>query len=145
MKMKMKNNKKKRITTKRDNINNINNLKGGSNVDLRPTRVKKSSMVTSRTSRLYNSLNLHPSIKRFLKPIEKFEKSCNIEYEKDGDSNSHSHSHSHSHNKIKVPFHCYGKNVAKLGRKMGHISLTDSDQSQLVTRIQALKFKLNLN
>ena len=42
-------------------------------------------------------------------------------------------------------FHCYGKNVAKLGRKMGHISLTDSDQSQLVTRIQALKFKLNLN
>ena len=42
-------------------------------------------------------------------------------------------------------FHCYGKNVAKLGRKMGHISLTDSDQSQLVTRIQELKFKLNLN
>lgn len=42
-------------------------------------------------------------------------------------------------------FHCYGKNVAKLGRKMGHISLTDSDQSQLVRRIQELKFKLNLN
>ena len=42
-------------------------------------------------------------------------------------------------------FHCYGKNVAKLGRKMGHISLTDFDQSQLVTRIQELKFKLNLN
>lgn len=42
-------------------------------------------------------------------------------------------------------FHCYGKNVAKLGRKMGHISLTDSDQSQLVRRIQELKLKLNLN
>lgn len=42
-------------------------------------------------------------------------------------------------------FHWYGKSVAKAGRKMGHISLTDSDQSQLVTRIQELKFKLNLN
>lgn len=42
-------------------------------------------------------------------------------------------------------FHWYGKSVAKAGRKMGHISLTNPDQLQLINQIQELKAKLNLD
>ena len=42
-------------------------------------------------------------------------------------------------------FHWYGKSIAKAGRKMGHISLTNSDQLQLINQIRELKAKLNLD
>ena len=49
---------------------------------------------------------LNKSLQRPLTPLEKFQESCNIEYD--------SHSHSHRHNKVKVPFYCYGKKIYEL-------------------------------
>jgi 5-(carboxyamino)imidazole ribonucleotide synthase len=42
-------------------------------------------------------------------------------------------------------FHWYGKSTAKPGRKMGHISLTDSDPLKLIYKIKQLKSKLNFS
>ena len=42
-------------------------------------------------------------------------------------------------------FHWYGKSAAKSGRKMGHISLTDSDPLKLIDKIKQLKSELNLS
>lgn len=42
-------------------------------------------------------------------------------------------------------FHWYGKNTAKPRRKMGHISLTESNRSELIQKIQELKSKLKIS
>ena len=98
----MKVSKKKKITKKYNNI-----IKGGGNynssISLRPERtertVKQSIKFKSSNTNEQRKYNINHSLQRELTPVEKFEESCNIEF------------NSHGYSKIKVPFYCYGKKI----------------------------------